>query len=286
MGHRPANLAGVPARFGGSPARRGGAQRDRQRGLGGEQVEGRRSVLELLAAGRRRVREVWIAQDSEPSRQLDEIERLAARRRAKVLMVGRRRLDAAARTGSPQGVLAFAEALEEGSLEEMCDPVRGAAPFLVVLDGVSDPHNLGAILRSAECAGVTGMVLPRHRAAHVTPTVTKVAAGAIEHVPMAVVPGVPNALKRLSDRGVLCIGLDAAAQTSLFELGEDLCGAVALVLGAEGGGIGSLSRRRCDLLVAIPRQGELESLNVAAAAAVACFETARRRSESTPATLP
>ena len=243
-------------------------------------------MLELLAAGRRRVREVWIAQDSEPSRQLDEIERLAARRRAKVLMVGRRRLDAAARTGSPQGVLAFAEALEEGSLEEMCDPVRGAAPFLVVLDGVSDPHNLGAILRSAECAGVTGMVLPRHRAAHVTPTVTKVAAGAIEHVPMAVVPGVPNALKRLSDRGVLCIGLDAAAQTSLFELGEDLCGAVALVLGAEGGGIGSLSRRRCDLLVAIPRQGELESLNVAAAAAVACFETARRRSESTPATLP
>jgi 23S rRNA (guanosine2251-2'-O)-methyltransferase len=246
--------------------------------LGGEQVEGRQAVRELLAANTRHVRELWIAEGLEPSPQIDEIERLATRSRLRVMVVGRRRLESMARTESPQGVLARAVPLEEADLDDLCTRRRGRDPFLLVLDGVSDPQNLGSLLRTAECAGVTGVVLPRHRAAHVTPTVTKVAAGAVEHLPMAVVPGVPSALRRLEEHGVLSVGLDAHAERSLFDLAEEASGPIGIVLGAEGKGLGALSRRRCDIVAAIPQLGSLNSLNVAAAGAVACFEVARRRS--------
>ena len=238
-------------------------------------------MRELLAAGRRPVHEVWMAEDLDPASILDEIERLAARRRVPVRVVARRRLESEARTESPQGVLARAGALPETDLDELCVKRRGRLPFLVVFDGITDPHNLGALLRSAECAGVTGVVLPRHRAAHVTPTVTKVAAGAIEHLAMAVVPGVPAALRRLDDAGVSSVGLDADAPTSLFALaattGVDVTGPVALVVGAEDRGLASLTRRRCQVVVSIPQHGAIASLNAAAAGAVALFELARQR---------
>jgi len=234
-------------------------------------------VRELLAAGRRAVREVWIVEGQDPSPQIDEIERLATRRRARIVMVPRGRLDMAARTDTPQGVLARAQPLEEADLETLCRSHRGVAPFLLVLDGVTDPHNLGSLLRSAECAGVTGVVLRRHRAAHVTPTVAKVAAGAIEHLAIAVVPGIPTTLRRLDELGVPSVGLDAGAPRSLFELGGEAAGPVALVMGAEDQGLAALTRRRCSVLAAIPQFGSLGALNVAAAGAVACFELARRR---------
>jgi len=228
-----------------------------------------------------------MADDLDPSPLLDEIERLAARRRARLRVVPRRRLEAEARTDAPQGVLARAAALAETDLDDLCRSDGGPAPFLVVFDGVTDPHNLGSMLRSAECAGVTGVIVPRHRAAHVTPTVTKVAAGAVEHLAMAVVPGVPSALQRMTQAGVTTVGLDAAADSSLFALaddvrvngggGVDLAGPVALVIGAEGKGLASLTRRRCAVVVSIPQQGTIESLNVAAAGAVAFFEVARTR---------
>jgi 23S rRNA (guanosine2251-2'-O)-methyltransferase len=245
--------------------------------LGGEQVEGRHAVRELLAAGRRPVREVWIADDLEPSPQIDEIERLATRHRVRVLLVSRTKLERAARTDAPQGVLAHARPLEEVELESLARTRAGVVPFLLVLDGVTDPHNVGALLRSAQCAGVTGVVLPRHRAVHVTATVAKVAAGAIEHFDIAVVPGVPNALAQLDGFGVTSVGLDAPAPTSLFDMDIDAGAAVALVLGAEGRGLASLTRRRCSALASIPQFGALGSLNVAAAGTVACFEVARRR---------
>ncbi len=233
--------------------------------------------MELLAAGRRRVRDVWLAEGLEPSPVLDEIARLAAARRVPVREVTRGRLDGAARTDAPQGVLAHADPLDGADFDELCREGRGSLPpFLVVLDGVTDPHNLGSVLRSAEAAGATGVVLPRHRSAHVTPTVAKAAAGAIEHLPMAVVPGIPGALTGLARHGVWTVGLDAAAPGSVFSL--DLADRpVALVLGAEGRGLARLTRQRCDVTVSIPQLGSLGSLNVAAAGAVACFELARRR---------
>ena len=234
-------------------------------------------MRELLAAGRRRVRDVWVADTAEASPLLAEITALAAERRVPVRSVPRGRLDGAARTDAPQGVLAHADPLPEADLEDLARSTgTGAAPFLLALDGVTDPHNLGALLRTADCAGVTGALLPRHRAVHVTPAVAKAAAGAVEHVPMAVVAGLPSALTQLQAAGVWVVGLDAGAEASLFDL-ELATEPVALVLGAEGGGLSRLARRRCDLAVAIPCRGAIGSLNVAVAGALACFEVARRR---------
>jgi 23S rRNA (guanosine2251-2'-O)-methyltransferase len=243
-------------------------------------VEGRRAVLELLAAGRRPVRELWVADGQDPSAQLDEIEALAARRRVRVETVSRGRLDAEARTDAPQGVLARAKPIEPVSLDDLCRAgPRGTAAFLLVVAGVTDPRNLGALLRSAECAGVTGVVLPRHRSAHLSPTVTKVAAGAIEHLAFSLVGGVPAALGQLVTAGVWSVGLAGEADRSLYDLplGD---GPVALVVGSEGRGLAPLVRRRCDEVVAIPQHGTVPSLNVGVAGAVACFEVARQRAAS------
>ncbi len=236
-------------------------------------------MLELLSAGRRRVRRLWVADDQEPAPQLDDIERLAASAKVRVEIVPRGRLDRAARTETPQGVVAWAPPLVPVSLEDLAGGERGV-PFLLVVAGVTDPHNLGALLRSAECAGATGVVLPRHRTARLTPTVAKVAAGAIEHLSFCVVPGIPAALSRLSDLGVWSIGLAHDASRSVFDLGT-ADAPVALVVGNEERGLAPLVRRRCDQVVAIPQRGAIDSLNVAAAGAVASFEVARRR--GTPA---
>jgi 23S rRNA (guanosine2251-2'-O)-methyltransferase len=246
-------------------------------GLGGEQVEGRRAVRELLVARRRRVRDLWLADGTDESALLAEIVDLAGELRVPVRRVARSRLDGQARTEAPQGVLAHADPLPEASLEDLVG--RGSDPFLLCLEGITDPHNLGALLRTAECAGATGVVLPKHRAVHVTPTVAKAAAGAVEHLAIALVPGIPAALRSLRDAGVWSVGLDARAPFSIFQLDRSLAGGpVALVLGAEGTGLSRLARERCDLLASIPQRGALESLNVAAAGAVACFEVARVRS--------
>lgn len=252
--------------------------------LGGEQVEGRQAVRELLAAGARRVRDVWLPEDRDESGPLDsgpleEIAELALSRRVPVRRVGRSRLLAEARTDAPQGVLAHADPLEEADLDQLCRPGAGRAPFLVVVDGVTDPSNLGALLRTAECAGSTGVILPRRRAAHVTPAVTKAAAGAIEHLPLALVSGIPTALRELARQGVWSAGLDAGGTESLFglELAEE---PLALVLGAEGRGLGRLVHKSCDVVVTIPQHGKLASLNVAAAAAVACFFVAEARART------
>jgi 23S rRNA (guanosine2251-2'-O)-methyltransferase len=208
---------------------------------------------------------------------LDEIESMAARRRVKVEVVSRRRLDSLAKTEGSQGVVALARPVEETPLEELCAPgPRGRHPFLLVLDGITDPQNLGSLLRSAEVAGVTGIVLPRHRSVHLSPTVTKVAAGAVEYLRMAVVGGVPAALQSMSDLGVWTVGLVADAPRPLYglPLGDQ---PVALVLGAEGSGLAPLTRKRCDELAAIPQHGRLDSLNVAVAGAIACFDVARQR---------
>lgn len=250
--------------------------------LGGEQVEGRRAVRELLSAGARRVRDVWLLEEADELGPLERIAELALSRRVPVRRVARSRLQAEARTDAPQGVLAHADPLAESDLEELCRRRSGQAPFLVVVDGVTDPSNLGALLRTAECAGATGVVLPRRRSAHVTPTVAKAAAGAIEHLPMALASGTPTALRELARRGVWTVGLDARGTESLFslELAEE---PLALVLGAEGRGLGRLAHKSCDVVVAIPQHGRLASLNVAAAAAVACFFVAEARGGRGPA---
>jgi 23S rRNA (guanosine2251-2'-O)-methyltransferase len=248
------------------------------RGLGGDQVEGRQAVRELLLAGRRRVREILVAEDQDDTEVLQDIVDLALDLKVPVREVTRTRLFAEARTESPQGVVARAGELPEADLDDLArrKSPQGAPPFLLAVDGVTDPGNLGALLRSAECAGVTGVVLPKHRAVHVTPTVTKAAAGAVEYLPMALVGGLPTALRQLRESGVWVIGLDAGGDTDLFDL-EVADQAVCLVMGAEGKGLSRLVRERCDAVAGIPLLGQLASLNVSAAGALACFEVTRRR---------
>jgi 23S rRNA (guanosine2251-2'-O)-methyltransferase len=235
-------------------------------------------VRELLLAGRRKVREILVAaDDGRLDGPLADLVELANDLRVPVRQVSRAKLDAAARTEAPQGVVAHAAPLAEADLEDLVRPTpAGEAPFLVAVDGVTDPGNLGALLRSAECAGVTGVLLPRHRAVHVTATVTKAAAGAVEHLPIAVVGGLPATLERLKAAGLWIVGLDGAGDTALADL-TVAAEPVVLVLGAEGSGLSRLVRQRCDVVASIPLRGRLGSLNVAAAAAIATYEVARRR---------
>jgi len=239
--------------------------------LGGEQVEGRRAVLELLRAGRRPVRSVIMSSTAREDPALEEIRSLAG---GALKIVGPERIDALARSDVPQGVIATAAPLRPADLDEL---LGASAAFLVALDGVSDPRNLGAVARAAETAGATGLILPRHRSARVTPVVAKAAAGAIEHLPIALTGGIPTALDRARRAGCWTIGLDVGADDrSLFDL-ELADQSLVLVLGSEGRGLARLTSARCDVLVSIPMRGAIASLNVSAAAALACHEIARRR---------
>jgi 23S rRNA (guanosine2251-2'-O)-methyltransferase len=233
-------------------------------------------VRELLIGGRRPVQEILFAEGMDPADVLEDIVELAAAQRVVIREVSRKEFDREAVSEGAQGVLARAQVLPEVELDDLADTSASTPPFLLVVDGVTDPGNLGALLRSAEGAGVTGVILPRHRAVHITPTVAKSAAGAIEFLPMALVGGLPAALSRLTELGVWVVGLDGDADLPLDQIkvaGEP----VALVLGAEGAGLSRLVRQRCDALASIPMQGNLNSLNVSAAGAVALFEIANRR---------
>ena len=243
--------------------------------LGGDQIEGRNAVRELLSVERRRTNELFMQADLDNSPVLDEILELAREQRVSVRTVRAYELDDLARSEVHQGVIARADALEPVSLDDLLGE-QAAPAFLLVLDGVTDPHNLGAVLRSALGAGVTGIVLPKHRSAHVTPTVAKAAAGAIEHLDIALVPGIPSALERLSRLKVWSVGLDADGDVDLDGV-QVLTEPVALVLGAEGSGLSSLARARCDVVARIELAGPVESLNVSAAGAVACFAVSRAR---------
>ncbi len=247
-----------------------------ERGVGGEQVEGRRAVYELLKADRRKVREVLIAAGTDESDLLDEIVQLCARQRVPVRHIPRARLDAESKSDAPQGIMARAAELPEHDLAEMCQTKNGVKPFLLAFDGVTDPHNLGSLIRTGECAGVTGIVLPKHRTAHVTPTVTKASAGAVEHLPITLVPGLPNAMTDIKAAGVWTVGLDPDGDTDIHDLNV-ASEPLLLIFGAEGAGLSRLTKQRCDVLARIPQFGSVASLNVAAAGAVACFEVARRR---------
>ena len=248
------------------------------RGLGGNQVEGRQAVRELLIAGRRKVHEIWLSSELADDDGVADIVALAKANRVPIALVARTKLDAKARSEAPQGVIADAASLPEADLGALLKGRPGRPPFLVAIDGVTDPGNLGAILRNCEGAGVHGVLVPRHRAVHVTPTVAKASAGAIEHVPIALVPGLPATLTQLREHKIWVVGLDDAAEKTLFEVGDLAVEGICLVLGAEGAGLSRLVRERCDLVVAIPMLGRIGSLNVSAAAALATYEVARHRS--------
>jgi len=247
------------------------------RGLGGKQVEGRQAVRELLMAEKRKVYDIFISGELEGDAGVSDIVEIARAQRVPVTYIARAKLDRDARSEAPQGVLAMAAELGEADLGELLRTRNGVKPFLVAVDGVTDPGNLGAIIRNCDGAGVTGVLLPKHRAVHVTPTVAKASAGAIEHVPIALVPGLPATLAQLKDHGIWIVGLDDGADRPLFELETLATEPICIVLGAEGDGLSRLVRERCDSIVAIPMRGSVSSLNVSAAAALSTYEVTRGR---------
>jgi 23S rRNA (guanosine2251-2'-O)-methyltransferase len=192
-------------------------------------------------------------------------------------------IDAEARSGAHQGVLAIVAPIQPIDLVELLAlPLAGhEPPFFLALDGVEDPHNLGALARSAEAAGCHGLIIPRHRSAPLSAVAVKTSAGALEHLPVAEVPNLARAVDLLRDSGVWCIGLDGTAEASLFDLqlaDEPVC----IVVGGEGTGLHRLVRDSCDALFRIPMSGQVESLNASVAGALALFEVHRRRHHSPP----
>jgi 23S rRNA (guanosine2251-2'-O)-methyltransferase len=271
LGATRSQAVGRTGKLGDQPAKRDG------KGLGGQQIEGRQAARELLIAGHRRVQEIWLSSELAGDDGVADIAELARVGRVPVAYVAKAKLEARARSEAPQGVIAFAAELAEADLDDLLRGRRGHRPFLVAVDGVTDPGNLGAILRNCDGAGVDGVLLRRHRAVHVTPTVAKAAAGAVEHVPIALVGGLPAALTRLRGAGIWVVGLDDAADRSLFDIGDLATDGICIVLGAEGAGLSRLVRERCDAIVSIPMLGRIRSLNVSAAAALATYEVARHR---------
>jgi 23S rRNA (guanosine2251-2'-O)-methyltransferase len=266
---RPGPRRGAPSGPRRAPARE-------REGVGGDQVEGRHAVLELLKAKRRAVRKIYIAEAQDASDVLDAIEFEAQRQRIPVSLISMTRLDREAKTEGHQGVMAIAEDLKTVSIDDL---LRVTKPFLLVCDGVTDPRNLGAMLRSADGAGVTGVILPRHRSARVSPSVTKTAAGAIEYLTFCDVGGIPSAIDQLNKAGVLTVGLAGESKDSLYKL--DLGGGpVAIVVGGEEKGLSALTRKRCATVVSIPQVGRINSLNAGVAVSVAAFEVARQRRAS------
>jgi 23S rRNA (guanosine2251-2'-O)-methyltransferase len=239
-------------------------------------VFGLHAVRTLLQQHPERVSLV-IVQKSRDDARLSEITRLAQAANVKVSTRDVQELDRLASGERHQGVcvqMRSAGVLGEGALDDLLEKVK--APLLLVLDGVQDPHNLGACLRTADAAGVAAVIVPRDRAAGLSPVVRKVASGAAETVPLIQVVNLARTLRWLKEREIWIVGTDDEAPKSLFE--TSLTGPLALVLGAEGQGLRRLTKENCDALISIPMKGVVESLNVSVATGVVLYEALRQRS--------
>jgi 23S rRNA (guanosine2251-2'-O)-methyltransferase len=264
-------------------ARRRVTPADRQGAAAGSQAAvnlsyGIHPVRVLLRRSPQRVQQLWLSTSRESAARLQELRALAGAAGVAVRDADDGILDRLAEGERHQGVvveLAARAGDPETQLEEALEALAGAPPLLLVLDGVTDPHNLGACLRSADAAGVAAVIVPRDRAVGLTPVVRKVAAGAAETVPLVQVVNLARTLRELRERGVWLVGTADDAPRSLFEV--DFTGPTALVLGSEGEGMRRLTREACDQLVSIPMRGVVESLNVSVATGVVLFEAVRQR---------
>ena len=255
-------------------------------------IEGRNAVIEALRAGTA-IDKIYLAK-GETDKTLGHIASRAREAGVVVVEADRRKLDAMSRTHSHQGVIALAAVREYVSVQSILDAAaaKGEPPLLVVCDEISDPHNLGAILRTAECAGAHGLIIPKRRSAGLTAIVGKTSAGAVSYLPVARVANLTSVLKDLKKQGVWIFGTAAEGTTSLYQAdlkgpaaigastnlySADLKGPAAIVIGSEGDGMSRLVAENCDFLVSIPMKGHISSLNASAAAAILLYEAVRQR---------
>ena len=239
------------------------------------QLEGRNALTEALKSGRT-IDKVFIA-SGETDRSLQRLAAQAKEAGAVVVPVDRRKLDAMSTTHTHQGVIALAAAREYCSVEDMLQEAasRGEAPLLVICDELSDPHNLGAILRSAECAGAHGVIIPKRRSVGLTAVVAKASAGAVEYMKVARVTNITTTIQELKEKGVWVFGTAAEGAIPLYQ--ADLAGPSAIVIGSEGDGMSRLVQKNCDVTVSIPMKGKITSLNASNAATILLYEAVRQR---------
>lgn len=238
-------------------------------------IEGRNAVIEALRVGRS-IDKIFIAK-GETDKTLGHIASKAREAGIVVVDADRRKLDGMSVTKAHQGVVALVGVNEYCEVSDILDLAgeRGEQPFIIVCDEVSDPRNLGAIIRSAECAGAHGVIIPKRRSAGLTAIVGKASAGAAEHMRIARVPNIPSVLKELKDEGVWVYGAAAGGSSELWK--TDFSGSCAIVIGSEGDGMGRLVRESCDFIVSIPMVGRINSLNASAAASIIMYEVLRQR---------
>ena len=239
------------------------------------QLEGRNALTEALRSGRT-IDKVFIA-SGETDKGLQRLAAQAKEAGAVIVPVDRRKLDAMSVTRAHQGVIALAAAKEYVSIDDILQEAadRGETPLIVICDELTDPHNLGAILRSAECAGAHGIIIPKRRSVGLTATVAKASAGAVEYMKVAKVSNINNAIAELKEKGVWIFGTAAEGSVPMYQ--ADLTGPAAIVIGNEGEGMSQLVRKNCDMLLAIPMKGQISSLNASAAASILLYEAVRQR---------
>ncbi len=259
----------------GKPVRREETEYEERNAEADGMIEGRNAVIEALRAGTA-IDKIYLAK-GETDKTLGHIAGAARDAGVVVVEADRRKLDFMSRTHAHQGVIALTAVREYATVEDILAAARekGEPPLLVVCDEISDPHNLGAIIRTAECAGAHGVIIPKRRSAGLTSIVGKTSAGAVSYLPVARVANLPSTLRELQKAGVWIFGTAADGDKSLYD--ADLKGPAAIVIGSEGDGMGRLVRESCDVLVSIPLRGRIQSLNASNAAAVLLYEAVRQR---------
>lgn len=238
-------------------------------------IEGRNAVTEAIRSGRT-INKVFLA-DGDTDKSLGRLAAMAKDAGAVVVRIDRRKLNDMSPTGAHQGIIASVAAHEYATIDDILQAAqeRNEAPLLVICDELSDPHNLGAIMRTAECAGAHGVIIPKRRSVGLTAVVSKASAGAIEYMPVARVSNIAAAIRELKERGVWIFGTAADADTSLYN--ADLKDACAIVIGNEGVGMSRIVSESCDFKVSIPMKGRISSLNASAAASILLYEAVRQR---------
>ncbi len=241
-----------------------------------DKIYGRNPVIEALTSGRE-IDKIFF-QDGLTHSLISKITAMAKEKRIPYKFVNRKKLDELSDGGNHQGVVAFAAMQSYATVEDILEKAKekGEPPFILIADGLSDPHNLGSIIRTANAAGMHGIIIPKNRSVSLNAVVAKVSAGAIEHIPVAKVANIAQTIEKLKKEGVWVAGTDLSA--SGYHYDADLKGPLAIVIGSEGEGIGRLVKEKCDFLVKIPMIGEIESLNAAVAAGVLIYEAIRQRS--------
>ena len=237
-------------------------------------IEGRNAVIEAYRAGRP-IDKLFILDGCQDGPILT-IKREAKAKQTPVKFVTKERLDQLSETGKHQGVIAYAAAYEYATVEEILDNARqkGEAPFLFLLDNIEDPHNLGAIIRTANLAGAHGVIVPKNRAAGLTAVVAKTSAGALNFTPVARVTNLAKTIEELKKEGIWFVCADMGC-TTMYDL--NLKGPIGLVIGNEGEGVGRLVKEKCDMVASIPMKGDIDSLNASVAAGVLAYEIVRQR---------